>query len=154
MAGTFQVVDLLNSLVRLEHSGNAFYGKMAERSKDRAQRDFFRFLADQEEKHEQLYTGLAQEYAKRPGLTGDLDDNYVDYLQTLVNQSFDFDESIVEDLRASVQFALSLEKDTIIFIGEIETLLAQPDPIFRQIKNEERGHIRMIQKFREDEGIL
>lgn len=154
MAGTFQVSDLLNSLVRLEHNGNAFYSKMAEQSKDRAQRDFFRFLAEQEEKHEKLYTDLAQEYAKRPNLTSDLDDNYVDYLKTLVDQNFDFDDSIVEDLKASIKFALSLEKDTIIFIGEIETLLAQPDPIFKQIKDEERGHIRMIQKFRKDEGIL
>ncbi|MDO5046909.1 MAG: ferritin family protein [Anaerococcus sp.] len=144
----FGVRDLLESLVRLEQNGYNFYSEASKKFDDLEIREFFKFLAEEELGHEQLYKGLAEEVGSNVSNTSrsSYDEEYNEYLKSLVENSFDFnlDENLT-DVKAVYKFALGLEKDTIIFIGEIRNLL--PDfkkDIFERVEKEERNHIKLI----------
>ncbi|MDY3118417.1 MAG: ferritin family protein [Peptoniphilus sp.] len=148
MAEQFKVVDLIESLVRLEQFGKRFYVKCAEKTEEVENKKFFNFLADQESRHEEIYKDLASKYEGQQGIDNKYDEDYSAYLSALVNQSFDFDEDIdVNDFKVAMKRALGLEKDTIIFISEVENILNSKDEVIEKIKEEERGHIRLINDY-------
>lgn len=140
--------DLLESLVRLEENGYDFYSKASEKFDDLEIREFFKFLAEQELGHKELYTKLAKEIPQESSNKGreSYDDEYNEYLQSLVENTFNFelDESL-KDVKNVYKFALGLEKDTIIFIGELRNILPDFKPeIFDRVEKEERSHIKLI----------
>ncbi|MDD7305691.1 MAG: ferritin family protein [Peptoniphilaceae bacterium] len=140
--------DLLESLVRLEKNGYEFYSKASEKFDDLEVKEFFKFLANQELGHEKLYKELAEEVATSSSNTSrqSYDEEYNDYLQSLVENTFNFElDQNLKDVKNVYKFALGLEKDTIIFIGELRNIL--PDfkkEIFEKVEKEERGHIKLI----------
>ncbi|MDO5301221.1 MAG: ferritin family protein [Tissierellia bacterium] len=147
----FGVKDLLESLVRLEQNGHKFYSQASEKFDDLEIREFFKFLAEEELGHEKLYKSLAEELGSNVSNTTreSYDDEYNEYLQSLVENTFNFDlDESLTDVKAVYKFAMGLEKDTIIFIGEIRKLL--PDfkaDIFERVEKEERKHIHLIDQW-------
>ncbi|MDO5018626.1 MAG: ferritin family protein [Lagierella massiliensis] len=144
----FGVKDLLESLVRLEQNGYNFYIKASEKFDNLEIREFFKFLAEQELGHEELYKNLAKEVETSNSNTSreSYDNEYNEYLKSLVENTFNFqiDENI-SDVNEVYKIAITLEKDTIIFIGEIRRLMPNFSPeIFEKVEKEERSHIRLI----------
>lgn len=144
----FEPKDLLESLVRLEQNGHSFYIEASKRFDDLEIKEFFKFLADQELHHEKLYKELAEksEISTSNLSRKEYDEEYKLYLQSLVDASFDFDFNFDDsDVKDVYNFAIGLEKDTIIFIGELRKIL--PDferEIFDKVEAEERKHIKLI----------
>lgn len=145
MSETFHAGDLLNSLIELEKTGHAFYGEAAERTQDEKAARLFRFLAGEEAKHEQLYTDLAREFRRNAPSEEPVDAEYGAYLDALLKRNFHFDDADFGTLDAALRFAVSLEKDTLLYVGEIQNVLGnQKADLFKTIRNEERKHLRML----------
>ncbi|MDO5027157.1 MAG: ferritin family protein [Tissierellia bacterium] len=144
----FGVKDLLESLVRLEQNGYKFYNKASEKFDNLEIREFFKFLAEQELGHEELYKKLAEEVSNSNSNTSrqSYDNEYNDYLKSLVENSFSFElDENLSDVKSVYKFSIGLEKDTIIFIGEIRRLMPDFNPeIFDRVEKEERSHIKLI----------
>ncbi|WP_196599313.1 ferritin-like domain-containing protein [Pectinatus frisingensis] len=148
MSEIFQVSDLLNSMVRLEKTGHDFYTKMAVESADAKISSFFHFLADEEKKHEKTYTNLSNEYKNGLSIDETLDDNYKSYLNVLIRQNFAFDNLKRPTLKEALKFSISLEKDTLLYINEIQTIFKnEKADVFSRIKQEEESHLKMLSEY-------
>lgn len=151
MNEVFGAGDLLGSLVELERTGHEFYLRMSQQAGDEKIRRLFRFMAGEEARHEKIYAGLAAEF--RDGApAGDADADYQAYLKVLVSQNFRFDPDGIRTMEEAMRFAVSLEKDTLIYIGEVQTILkGQRAELFETIKKEERNHLRMLAEYAKQE---
>lgn len=140
--------DLLGSLVELEKTGHEFYQKMSQQIKDEKVSSLFRFLAGEEAKHEKIYTDLANELKQSAPVTEKVDPDYDAYLKALISQNFHFSSADFSTLDAAFRFAISLEKDTLIYIGEVQNIMKdQKAELFEGIKKEERKHLRMLTEY-------
>lgn len=149
MSETFHAGDLLNSLIELEKTGHAFYEEAAKRTSDGKAAELFRFLAGEEAKHEKIYTDLAGAFRKTAPSEEPLDADYNAYLKALLSRSFHFEQADFENLDAALRFAVSLEKDTLLYVAEIQNILgSQKKDLFEEIKNEERRHLRILTEYR------
>jgi rubrerythrin len=145
MNETFHTGDLLKSLIALEKTGHAFYEKAAKTSNDENAAKLFEILAKEEARHEKIYTDLAAKFQETAPVEETIDEDYNAYLQSLVTRNFRFDEADFRSLDAALRFAISLEKDTLIYVGEIQNILkGRQDDIFETIKKEERKHLRLL----------
>ncbi len=145
MSEVFRAGDLLNSLVELEKTGNDFYLRMSRQAKDAKSGNLFRFLAGEEAKHEKIYVDLSQECGGSTAAHADIDEEYGAYLKALLSQHFDFSPADPDTLEAALKFAVSLEKDTLLYIGELQNVLKDwKTDLFERIKKEERSHLKML----------
>lgn len=150
MQSSFQPKDLIETLVRIEQNGLAFYTNMAEKYKDDKETSkFFSWLADQEKEHEKMYKSLASSISDTNVIQEQFDGEYDAYIQTLINQSFEFDSKYVsEDLKDAYKFSMGLEKDTILFIEEASRIIPNYESeSLEYAKNEERNHIKLINEW-------
>ncbi|HHX37250.1 MAG TPA: ferritin family protein [Clostridiaceae bacterium] len=146
---TFGVSDLLAAMVRLEQTGYRFYTELVARAEDEEEKKFFAHLAEEELRHEKIYSELAEQY-KSVEPENKLDEPYGEYLDVLINQSFAFTEEDLKDRASAWKIAVGLEKDTLLFIGEVELLIDTNDrEIFETIKEEERGHLKALVAYRD-----
>lgn len=145
MSEVFRTGDLLNSLVELEKTGHDFYLKMSRQSRDAKRGDLFRFLAGEEAKHEKIYTDLSNEFSGSTTAHEEVDEDYGAYLKALLSQHFNFSAADLDTPEAALKFAVSLEKDTLIYLGELQSVLkGWKADLFERIKKEERNHLRML----------
>lgn len=150
MSEIFHAGDLLNSLIELERTGHHFYEMAAKTAGDERAGKLFGFLAGEEEKHERLYKELAAQFAENAPSEEPVDGEYAAYLKALVQRNFQFDSSDFSSLKAALCFAVSLEKDTLIYVGEIQTVLKdQKLDLFETIKKEERRHLQQLVEYQE-----
>lgn len=148
MSETFHAGDLLNSLIELEKTGHSFYAQAAENTGDEKAEKLFRFLSGEEAKHEKIYSDLAAEFQGNAPSEGSVDEDYGAYLKALLTQHFHFDRADFSSLEAALRFAVSLEKDTLIYVGEIQNILGnQKAELFDGIRQEERKHLRMLTEY-------
>ncbi len=153
MRSQFQPKDLLETLVKLEQNGQKFYEEMAKKfSDDKKNREFFEFLADQETHHEALYKSLSEKIDKNQEIDKEYDDEYKAYIQSMIDQIFNFDSSNVGDDPIDIyRFSIGIEKDTILFIKEVRTIVPEFEPeLIDRVEAEERGHIKLIHQWYND----
>ncbi|MGI6077235.1 MAG: ferritin-like domain-containing protein [Fastidiosipilaceae bacterium] len=149
----FGVSDLLAAMVRLEQTGHQFYTELAVRSEDEEEKNFFSMLAKEELKHEKIYADLAEQY-KSVEPENQLDEPYGAYLDILINQNFSFTEEDLKDRETAFKIAVGLEKDTLLFISEVELLIdTNHKEVFEKIKAEERSHLRALVAYRDSHNI-
>lgn len=151
MGEPFRVSDLLDTLIRLEERGSAFYGDLAARTKSERARKLFEQLGGEEREHRNLYAALKSKFAEEevPG------PERIRHLDTLIRQSFAFEEfrPILKDTEKAWQqaldFAIRLEKDTASYVREIRSILRPEAPeVFEAILAEEERHLKLLQDYR------
>lgn len=153
MSEVFQISDLLNSLIELEKTGHSFYDQAAKITSDAKAADLFRYLAGEEEKHEKLYMDLAEKFRDEAPGGEPLDEEYNAYLQTLLSRQFHFNDADLQSLEAAFRFAVSLEKDTLLYVGEVRTILEdRHTELFKIIQKEERKHLKLLTDFQENQS--
>ena len=139
-------------MVRLEQTGHQFYTELAVRSEDEEEKNFC-MLAKEELKHEKIYADLAEQY-KSVEPENQLDEPYGAYLDILINQNFSFTEEDLKDRETAFKIAVGLEKDTLLFISEVELLIdTNHKEVFEKIKAEERSHLRALVAYRDSHNI-
>jgi len=132
MAITFSGSELINIAVGIERRGIAFYDTMVKSTENAAARNIFRYLADMERKHIQIFQGMlgeADKYQFPETYTGE----YAAYLQALVDSAVFTDDTITSEIatRASgdieaMELAIGAEKDSILFYYEMREILPRP----------------------------
>jgi rubrerythrin len=147
----FRGEEIIEIALQMEESGKLFYEKAAQIAKDDKLKEMLIYLAQEEDKHIQDFSKLGEKlnYNFLPGET--YTGEYEDYVRSLVNSHI-FNINQVEDLIKEVKsdkdilrFALSFEKDSIVFFQEFKNMGNQAaQEVIEDLINEERGHIKKI----------
>jgi len=147
----FESQDILLFARRIEENGERFYQQSAERLQDRKAKELFRYLAEEERVHRNVFEGMLSTM-ERFDVRETYEGEYLSYLQDYLDRKVIFDSKAAERELAGVQdpvsaidFAIRREMDAILYFTEVKHFVSegQQGPIDR-ILEEERGHFSKL----------
>ena len=143
----FTARDMLATAIEIERSGFAFYSALAGAGKATFT---FQHLADQERLHETMFKRILDSLGEAPAAesyTGDL----ALYIKALASGRVFTNTDQARETAAklapveAVHMAIGIEKDSILFYGEMRGLVRREDrPVVDRITGEERGHVLQL----------
>ncbi len=150
MSISFSGSELINIAIGIEGRGIAFYESMADETKDANAAEVFRYLADMEREHMQIFKGMLAEADKFQ--FSEAAGEYAVYLKALVDSAVFSDELIAAKMAreagsdtAALDLAIGAEKDSILFYYEMREIMPrQAQPTVNKIIAEEKSHLRQL----------
>jgi len=148
--------EIIEIAIEIEKNGKEFYQIMADSSSTVPLRDLFNYLSAEEDKHRQKF----EEILKSAGGYQISDiyyaTEYMGYMKAIADERvFAKDISyvdIVKELKSpkqAIEIAISFEKDSIIFLHELQDMVVGIDKeIVQKLLNEERDHIRKLSQIK------
>ncbi|MDR3089538.1 MAG: ferritin family protein [Desulfobulbaceae bacterium] len=149
MASFVNAADAVAAALEIERRGQTFYRKVQEKATDPESKKFFGFMAEEECRHEGIFAEMLKRIGGLELPTGATDEEYLSYVQGLIDSHALFlPDQEAEMLARPLLGAVRFEKDTLIFFMELESLVPESERVHvRHCADEERKHIRMLQKF-------
>ena len=156
MSRRFDVAALARVAVIDERSGANLYAKMADRAESARLKERFRWLREQEKKHEKRFSQMLEELEQQPPTQ--YPDEYVDYLEILSAQGgrageleggLDRARGDDELLRIAMRFEreqLALQRDMADALGDEHGRVAEA------VIQEERGHLVLLSRLEKEIG--
>ncbi len=152
----FDVKEIFQIAIRIEENGERFYLNAVKLTDDITTKGVFKLLAEEEKKHKEVFSKLLSSMTKDINFDSYPDD-YIDYLQTYVNNTiFNLDKikedmSKIKDVSSALDFAIQRELDSILYYQEIKRVIPenQHDKLDRII-DEERKHYKDLTKLRNE----
>ena len=149
----FNINEIFDIAINIEKSGYTFYSKAAEVLPEFS--DFFTFLANEEIKHDVVFTGIKKESVSDDSQSDvwDPDEMISVYFESLADSAIFNKEEQVNELFSGtntigevIDWALKREHDTILFfIGLKSTLDTEEDKlIVEKIISEEINHVHIL----------
>lgn len=143
MSELILIEDILNALISLEEKGSKNYDILAKNAQSIETKNLFETLSIKELEHKEIYKTFKKDHV----LSEEVNAEYAGYVDALLGNAFykelDFEASY--SFKEGLQYAMNLERDTIIFLNEIKsfanTAYAQE---IEQLKNEEKNHLRIL----------
>ncbi len=147
--------ELLEMALKIEKDGVTFYSYLSKNSKDSKRKEFFSYLASQEEQHIKDFKAISS------GLIDDVEPEFWDeaskYIQSLVEgKIFPSAEDMIEKSKGMnvdqiLDSAIGVEKETVIFYEELFDLVRakKSKEILSKIIREEVGHVRKLSMLKE-----
>lgn len=148
MASFVTAADAVAAAVEIERRGHQFYTAAAERTQDIALKEFFDFMAKEEQRHEGIFSAMLTRLGGQPLPAGSTDEEYLNYVRGLLDSHTLFmEEDMGRLMKRPLHEAMRFEKDTLVFFQELQALV--PDAEKHHVEDcaeEERKHMRMIAK--------
>lgn len=152
MAHFFHANEIAKMAVTIEQKGQKFYQQAARSAKTSSVKELFVYLAEEESKHEAIFTALMESLGTVELPAWSSQEEYAQYIDALIESHTLFvgegPEKLVADAadeREVIRLAMSFEKDTVLFFMEMENLVPDADkPAVHQCVEEERLHIRRL----------
>lgn len=155
---TYSVNEIIELAVQIERNGYAFYHEATKRKDlDTRSVDFLAFLRDQELNHEKTFLALRDEMDIAVLELSQDWEMVSSYLKTIVDSRiFDSENSAIKmateakDLLGIVNFAITFEKDTLLFFHAINDAIQNPKvkQNLARIINEEVSHVLKLNDFK------
>jgi len=145
MYETFQMEDLFNVLIELETQGSENYEFLASQTDDQRMIGFFLNLAKQELRHKVIYEGYKKEFVVFE--ESQVSSEYKEYMSVLLHNSISIlnQKEVSTDSLIAYDMAITLEKDTILFLSEMKNVI--PASMHEKIDiliDEERQHLKFL----------
>jgi rubrerythrin len=152
MSEQFEITELVQVGVEDERTGVAFYGALAKKMKNPQLQKLFANLSEQERYHQKRFEqmladlgGLKPGHEEYPG-------QYMAYLRTLTNDRAFPDQQTAmlaaancASDAAAVELATRYERDTLMLMNEMKTLVPEKDkPVVDELAREEQVHLVML----------
>lgn len=151
-------VNLLKTIAENEKSATELYRAIANES--RIGEKFFGQLADDEERHEQIYNALLKKFEKNIEI--EIEENEAEYVDLLIESNSLFDEELIEQAKniftksQIFDIAEKAERDAVLFVTELQRLY--PDMAAEEISiilNEEKRHLKkVLERKRENQPLF
>lgn len=144
----FSLEDVFNVMIELETLGNTHYLEMEKMTKDYQLKELFSSLAKQELAHRELYTQYKNAHISFE--SNQISQEYKEYMDSLLFGTIEFLKSSqkINDFEHGFSIAIQLEKDTILFLGEIKGII---EPSYYDamdaVLNQERNHLKALYKW-------
>jgi len=142
----FEAKEIFKFAIRIEENGEKFYRFASNLVEDDETKKIFNYLADEEMKHKEIFTGLLS------GITKDVSfdnysDEYFDYLRYYIDNIIFTEEQLkvqekeVKDVSSAIKFAMQRELDSILYYHEVEKFVSEDKKsLIEKIIAEERKH--------------
>ena len=154
MQEIFSVEDVINVIIELETRGNEHYLSLSKQTQIETLKKLFMNLANAEQKHKLRYENLKKEILNFEH--EDLSDDYEAYILSLLKQTIRFLNETRTQMNVDEGFriAIQLEKDTILFLMELKSMIGQQfDADMEQIISEERGHLKLLYQYQSNPQV-
>jgi len=147
----FESRDILLFAKRIEENGERFYQQSADRLQDPKAKELFRYLAEEERVHRNVFEGMLSTM-ERFNVRETYEGEYLSYLQDTLDRKVIFDSKTaqgeladIQDPVSAIDFAIRREMDAILYFTEVKHFVSegQQGPIDR-ILEEERGHFSKL----------
>lgn len=145
----FLLEDLLNVLIELEDTGQKHYHRMANMAADPKLKDLFELLSKQEGTHKVIYEGYKTAFVNRK--LNDVTEEYKSYVQVTLKNTIKFlnGHENIDNIDEGLKTAISLEKDTLLFLNEMKKMLGTKEDEIERLMDEERGHLAFLYNYKE-----
>lgn len=155
----FDASDIVEIAMRIEENGVRFYRHAAQIAEKESLKALFRRLADDEEKHGQIFAALRSELAPLIPEEG-YDSEYIAYLHRYVDdilvfkpEAFTAELAKIGTVFAALDFAVRRELDSIFYYQQMGSLLpADQRGAIERIINEEKHHFTILSEERQRLG--
>jgi len=152
MASFFSASDIVGTAIEIERRGRNVYIKAAAAATNPDVKKFLEFFAGEEGRHLAIFEGMAGRIDKIEIPAGSNEEEYMEYVQALLDSHALFcggapekDLADAADAIAAIELASRFEKDTILYFREMMDLMpAAESGIVKQVLDEERGHLRQL----------
>lgn len=154
MQELFSLEDVFDVMIELETLGNKHYLEMEKRTNDYHLKELFSGLAKQEMTHKELYSKYKNRHISFE--TNQLTLEYKEYMDELLKGTIHFlkGNQEINDFKHGFEIAIQLEKDTILFLGEIKGII---DPTYYaaidEVLSQERNHLKTLYKWRSTQNM-
>ena len=155
---SYSLNEIIELAVQIERNGYAFYHEATKRKDlDAKAIDFLALLRDQELNHEKTFLGLRDDMDEIILELSQDWDMVSSYLKTIVDSRiFESENSAIKmateakDLMSIVNFAITFEKDTLLFFHAINDSVSNPKTrqALARIINEEVSHVLRLNDFK------
>lgn len=147
--------ELLDTAVKIEKAGAAFYETMVSCARSQKAQTAFKYLADQEKKHIKAYQSMLSSLADNPPPES-YTEEYDQYLKSLADSGVFSSEaaacSLAEKTSSDaegIDFGIRAEKDSILFYTELQNLVRRADAkVISGIIEEERSHLKQLSELK------
>jgi len=147
MPRMFDTSEILEFAVRIEENGEAFYRRMAQKSKEEKIKNLFNYLADEEIKHRKAFGEMLakiEQYEPPESFPGE----YFQYLRAYADEHIFTQAKTglltaekMKSAKEAVEFALGAELDSILYYLEAKNLVPESQKaIVDKVVDEERHH--------------
>lgn len=154
MAHFFHANEIANVAIEIEKKGRTFYLNAAQAAKTLEIKELFRWLAEEESRHEEIFSSLLARLGKVEMPAWSNQEEYATYLNALIESHALFTGGLAEKYMAdaadedtAIRMAMSFEKDTLLFFTEMKDLVPDSEKAAVQhCVDEERLHLRKLQE--------
>lgn len=152
----FSPQELIDVAIGIEETGYYFYSKFREKMEDKAFKEIFGFLAEEELRHKDIFQRMLSNI---PDKSGYFTEEYYSYLRALGNSRVfrnknDIDKMLpkIDTFEEIIRLGLDAERDSILWYTELREMY-QDDPdsvtILNNLINEERRHVVTLLELKE-----
>ena len=155
MGNIFSGSEIVEMAVEIEKNGRDFYDKVSKFLKDKNMKHIFKYLADQEEKHINVFKGMlsaVKKYEPSEAYT----DEYFSYIKALSEEHIFTKKKkgkeiadTVKDGEKAVELGLGFERDSILFYYEMKNFVLKSEHnIIDGLIKEEQMHLKKLSLLR------
>ena len=152
MSDQFSIQEIIEIAIEIEKNGEAFYRTLVESANTARLRDLFKYLSEEEKKHKVRFEEILKSVGGYQISEIYYATEYMGYMKALADERVFtkdvFAPDIVKNLKSSkeaIDLAIGFEKDSIIFLHEMQNMINDPEKeTVQRLLNEERGHIRRL----------
>ena len=150
MASFVNAADAVAAAIEIERQGHAFYTSVLEKAENPKDKEFFAFMANEEKRHQELFTDMLKRVGGLRLPVENTDQEYLDYLTTMLYHHLVFEPGLERRIiETPLHTAMQLEKDSLLFFIEMEDLLPDSEKQqARALADEERRHMKLLGKIR------
>jgi len=152
----YSTKELIDIAIGIEETGVYFYTKFKEKFKDESFKQIFQFLADEELRHRDVFSGMLKKLNDNEGL---FTQEYYSYLKALGTTRVFANKDDIDKIAPSlhtpldiIKIAMDAERDSIVWYSELKEIYRndiKAKDILDQLINEERKHVLMLLDLKE-----
>lgn len=152
----YSTKELIDIAIGIEETGFYFYSTFKNKLKDESFKKIFQFLADEELRHKDVFSGMLKELKDTQGL---FTEEYYSYLKaigtTRVFSNKDDIDKIAPSLHQPldiIKIAMDAERDSIVWYSELKEIYrddVKSKDILERLINEERKHVLTLLDLKE-----
>ncbi len=154
MSELLNIKEVIDFAVQIEQNGYKFYNETRGKFEDKDLKELFRFLGDEELKHENIFKNLAKEagsFTPNEKYAGEYSAYVRDFLKihALGNEKALKEQTdAVKNTDDAVKMAMEFEKDSIVLFSMLKKYLGgKGEELVDAVIQEELSHIHKINNF-------
>jgi rubrerythrin len=152
MSDRFSIREVIEIAIEIEKNGVTFYRNLAESADTMRLRDLFTYLAEEEESHVARFQEMLESVGGYQISEAYYTTQYMGYMKALADERVFKSDTPVKEVadrarssREAVDIAIGFEKESILFLYEMQELVPGSDrKTMQKLLNEERDHVRRL----------